>query len=106
VPGSVGDIRQLPVPRGNAPSRRLDDPFRAAGAPTLLKPWDRVKALIPENAGLLPAGIKRSRAGTATRPFGASVADIQINAGPIHCDVVLVVVVFLAQVWALHYFPE
>jgi multidrug efflux pump len=97
VQDSVEDIRNTGVANGKPAVLMIV--FRQPGA-NIIQAVDRVKALLPELQGSIPAGIKLDVALDRTTTIRASVADIQITLVISIVLVVLVVFVFLRNLRA------
>src|SRR6476646_1762109 len=97
VQDSVEDIRNTGVANGKPAVLMIV--FRQPGA-NIIEAVDRVKALIPELQGSIPAGMKLEVALDRTTTIRASVADIQITLLISIVLVVLVVFVFLRNLRA------
>jgi multidrug efflux pump len=97
VQDSVEDIRNTGVANGKPAVLMIV--FRQPGA-NIIQAVDRVKALIPELQGSIPAGIKLEVALDRTSTIRASVADIQITLIISIVLVVLVVFIFLRNLRA------
>ena len=97
VQDSVEDIRNMGIANGKPAVLMIV--FRQPGA-NIIDAVDRVKALIPQLQGSIPAGIKLDVALDRTTTIRASVTDIQITLLISIVLVVLVVFVFLRNLRA------
>jgi multidrug efflux pump len=97
VQDSVEDIRNMGIANGKPAVLMIV--FRQPGA-NIIDAVDRVKALIPQLQGSIPAGIKLGVALDRTTTIRASVTDIQITLLISIVLVVLVVFVFLRNLRA------
>jgi multidrug efflux pump len=97
VQDSVEDIRNMGIANGKPAVLMIV--FRQPGA-NIIDAVDRVKALIPQLQGSIPAGIKLEVALDRTTTIRASVTDIQITLLISIVLVVLVVFVFLRNLRA------